>query len=288
MTDQTTASVPTGQGGDAPITSSAAPGTVPPQAPSGSWIDSFDDEAKGFVQNKGWKDSADLLGSYRNLEKLTGAGPDKLLKLPTGDDKAEWDAFYTKLGRPESADGYKLPVPDGDDGAFAKTAAGWFHELGLTAAQAEKLSAKWNEHVGQMGQQAEAQKGEAYKAQIEQDNKALTSKWGAAYEQNINIAKTAAREFGFDGPTIDKLESALGFAGLMEFMHNVGSKIGEASFVSGDSGAPGRFGVMTPDQAKQQITALRSDSGFISKYTAGDAEAKAKMAQLHKWAYPEA
>lgn len=283
MTDQTPIPGTPGQGG-AP----AAP-AAPAAAPTGQWFDGFDDDSKGYVQNKGWNDPKDLLGSYRNLEKLTGAGPDKLLKLPSGTDPAEMDAFYAKLGRPESPEGYKLPVPDGDDGAFAKTAAGWFHELGLTATQAEKLSAKWNEHIGQQAQQAEAGRAEQYKANIEKENQALSGEWGAAYEQNISIAQTAAREFGFDGPTIDKLEEALGFAGLMKFMHNVGSKIGEASFIAGDSnGAAGRFGVMTPAQAQSQIKSLQNDAGFIKRYTSGDSEAKAQMEKLHKWAYPDA
>jgi hypothetical protein len=272
-----------GQGG-APAVGGAT-GTT---APAGTWFDGFDDDAKGYVQNKGWKDPADLLGSYRNLEKLTGAGPDKLLKMPAPDDAQGWNDFYNRLGRPETPDAYKLPLPEGDSGEFAKVASSWFHEAGLTEKQAEAVASKWNEYMGQAQQQMEVQQREQYQQTVQQDNASLQQEWGSAYEQNIQVAKVAAREFGFDGPTIDKMEQALGFGGLMKLMHSIGSKVGEASFVSGESGGAGRFGVMAPAQAQAQIKALQGDAGFIKRYTAGDADAKSTMERLHKWAYPDA
>lgn len=284
MTELATTPVDAGQGG-APVGAAESTGAAPATA---DWFESFDTEIKGYVQNKGWKDPGELLNSYRNLEKLTGAGPDKLVKLPSPEDTQGWDEFYSKIGRPESPDGYKLPVPEGDSGEFAKVASSWFHELGLSETQAEKLAGKWNEYMGQAQQQMEVQQREQYQQTVQQDNAALQQEWGSAYEQNIQLAKVAAKEFGFDGPTIDKLEQALGFGGLMKMMQGIGSKIGEANFVSGDNGGAGRFGVMTPAQAQSQIKALQSDAGFVRRYTAGDAEARGQMEKLHKWAYPDA
>lgn len=256
--------------------------TATAQAPAGNWYDGFDDDTRGYVQNKGWQKPDDLLNSYRNLEKLTGAGPDKLFKLPDDGDTEGWNNLYGKLGRPEKPVDYKLPLPEGADGEFADWAKGTFHELGLTTKQGEALAAKWNEFVG--GKATASQ--EQFKMEIANQDKALKQEWGAAYEQNLNVARNAARELGFDAPTVDKLEQSLGFSGLMKMMHNIGSKVGEASFVSGDT-STGKFGIMTPEAARSQIKALQSDAAFVRDYTAGKVDARQKMQQLHQWAYPE-
>ena len=47
----------------------------------------------------------------------------------------EWAAFYGQLGRPETPEGSELPLPEGDDGAFAKQMAPILHKHGVTAAK---------------------------------------------------------------------------------------------------------------------------------------------------------
>ena len=71
----------------------------------------------------------------------------------------EWAAFYGQLGRPETPEGYELPLPEGDDGAFAKEMAPILHKHGVTAAQAKGLADDWNAMV--QAQQAQAQAAEA-------------------------------------------------------------------------------------------------------------------------------
>lgn len=283
MSDVATGASPNPSGADA-ASVGATSGPASGAAPASAWTDGFDPDSLGFVQNKGWAGPKDVLTSYRNLEKLVGAGPDKLLQIPGADDADAWNSVYNRLGRPEKPEDYSINMPkEMADEEFAGWARNTFHELGLTNKQAEALSTKWNEYMG--GRQGQSQ--EAYKMEVAQQNDALKKEWGAAYDQNLTMAKTAAREFGLDGATIDKLEQAMGFAGLMKFMQGIGSKIGEASFVSGDgAGAGNNFGAMTPQGAMQQISALRADPAFVKRYTEGDTEARAKMEQLHKWAYP--
>ena len=118
-----------------------------------AWYDSFSDEGlKGFVQTKGWDAPEKAIHSYRELEKFIGAPKDQLLRLPKDDTDTEgWDAVWNRLGRPASAAEYKLPLPEGDSGEFAKVASTWFHEAGIPQKAAERLAAKWNEYTGQNG-----------------------------------------------------------------------------------------------------------------------------------------
>ena len=253
-------------------------GTPPPT----DWTGSLNDDFKGFVQNKGWKDPSQVVDSYRNLEKLLGLPQDQVIKLPKEDDAAGWDAVMTRLGRPASPDGYKLEVPkEGGDPAMAKWASEQFHKAGLTEKQGKAMVESWN---ARNAETAATQKAD-YLAKCDQEAKALRKEWGAAHEQNLSIAQRACREFGVEAKVIDAMESAVGTAATMKFFHNLGSKIGESSFTIGNP--VGGNGVMTPAQAKAEIARLGSDPGFVRKYGQGDADSVAKMNRLHIMANPD-
>lgn len=122
----------------------------------------------------------------------TAAVPEPFLKeMPGADDKEGWSSLYAKLGRPESADGYELPVPEGDTGEFAKTASQWMHEAGLNKQQAQAISSKWNEF-----QTAQAQAHqEAIQKQAETDMAAMKQQWGADFDANSAVVRSAVNTF---------------------------------------------------------------------------------------------
>lgn len=256
-------------------------GGAPAGGTPADWISGISDEGvRSWVTTKGFKDPAAVATSAWNLEKLIGVPQDRIVKLP-GDDKPEaWNEVYTRLGRPENADGYKIPVPEGGNPEFAKTAAAWFHEAGLGQKQAEKLAGKWNEY---MGQQAQAQQDALAAAGTEQAGK-LKTEWGASHDANIAIAQKAAKAFGFNEQAIDALQQAMGYDGVMKMLHSIGSKIGEDNFVGG-GGAPSG-GASSPDAAKAEIALLRKDGDFTQRLLRGDAEAKTKWSRLHQQAFP--
>lgn len=240
------------------------------------WTTGLNDELKGFVQNKGFKDPGMALESYRNLEKLMGAPKERLLKLPEKADDPAWNDVYGRLGRPEKAQDYGIK---GDE-KFVSWAQENFHKLGLSKTQAEKLVENWGNFTGEQ----EKARLDASQAKAAEEDKALKNKWGQAYEKHTAIAKQAVKEFGMTAEAIDKLESAMGYTGVMELMYNIGSKLGEPSFVAGGNKGGG-FNVMSPEAAKSEINSLRSDPDFVRRYTNNDAEARAKMIHLHKMAY---
>lgn len=255
------------------------PAAAPAQQPQ--WYDALPEETRGLIQNKGWKEPQDVISSYSNLEKLLGA--DKAgrgLVLPKEDaDASEWGKVYDRLGRPTSPDGYKLPVPEGDTGEFAKVAAGKFHELGLTAKQAEALAGWYNEQAGGM-QQASTQQ---LLVQSEQEMAALESEWGQQYDANIEASRRAVREFGFNQDELDAMERGLGTANMMKKFAEIGKRLGEAQFVEGKSN--GNFG-MSPEAARVRISALKQDPEWTAKYLGGNADAKSELERLMKVGYP--
>ena len=247
----------------------------------GSWYDSIEDsDLKGYLQNKGWKDPSELAVGYRNLEKLVGQ--DKLVMPKGADDKEGWNRVYDAMGRPKSAEEYKLPLPEGDNGEFAKAASAKFHELGISQNQANALAEWWN---GQQQNAMQAQQAQLQQQGLraEQDMAQLKTDWGQAYDENINLGKRAAQTFGLDQAKLESLESAWGTKGMLEFMAKIGRGLTEHNFEGGNTTQG--FG-MTPEAAKQRIGALQGDKEWVGKYLGGNVEAQNEMKRLMGIAYP--
>lgn len=263
----------------------SAEGGAPAPA-STAWYSKLDADTQGWLENKGLKldDPSAVLpkavDGFRNAEKFVGVPADELVRVPKETDAEGWAKVFNKLGRPAEPKDYDLAVPEGGDPNITEWAKATFHEAGLTAKQARIISEKFNG----MTQGRMEQNKEVYAANIARETEALKAEWGAAYDQNINVARQATRAFGLDTATIDKLEGAFGFAGLMKFMINLGGKIGEDKFHSGE-GSPG-FGALTPGQAMDKLSALKSDPQWSARYLAGAAAEKAEMDRLMKMAYP--
>jgi hypothetical protein len=168
------------------------------------------------------------------------------LTLPGKDASPEqWAEFYKQIGAPDTPEAYELPVPDGEDGAFAKTAASWFKDAGLLPQQAQALASKWNEFATAQSQaQAEAETQRI--AQLDQKNKTeeatLKNEWGQNHEANMELARRAVRQFipsEKAGDVISALEDRLGYAETIKLMHSIGRGLGEHD-------APGLGRAQTP------------------------------------------
>ena len=145
----------------------------------------------------------------------------------------EWAAFYGQLGRPETPEGYELPLPEGDDGAFAKEMAPILHKHGVTAAQAKGLAEDWNAMV--QAQQAQAEAAEAQRiAALDSKNRAeaaeLANEWGQANEANMHFAKLAVGQFfpkEKAAGIISAIESQVGYKETIKFLYGIGKGLGE-------------------------------------------------------------
>lgn len=260
------------------------PPPAPPAPPTPSWLQGADETTIGYVQNKGWTEPAQVLDGYRNLEKLLGADKaNNAVIIPKADaDPKEWAAVYDRLGRPTGPDGYKVDLPQGGDKAVQDASLAKFHELGLTKNQGEALANWYNGLVQQSVQASESQKQIAF----QQEDMALKSEWGGAYTQNLAQAQAGARGLNLDAATIDKLSDALGHKATMSLLQKVGAGMREDSLVTSDS-MSGFSNALTPGQAKAQIQTLMQDRDFTTKYMSGNADARARMEALHRYAYPE-
>lgn len=156
------------------------------------------------------------------------------MKLPGKDATPEqWAEFYKAVGAPETPEAYDLPVPEGQDGVFAKTAATWFKDAGLLPQQATALAAKWNEFTTAQAAAAEAaetQRIAALDTRNKAEEAALKTEWGQSHDANMELARRAVRQFvpgDKAADVVSALEERLGYAETIKFMHAIGRGLGE-------------------------------------------------------------
>lgn len=240
----------------------AAPTPPAPPAPSPlAWLgENPDAELLGHAQNAGWKTPLDAVQGHRNLEKLLGADrAGRTVVVPKDDaTPAEWADFYTKLGRPGTADGYGIKVPDGQSDAFAKAVSAKMHELGIGGKQGKELADWYNQH----GAEISAQQDAAVTAALDAEQAQLKRDWGGEYDMRKELARRAAVGLGMDASTIETLESAVGFTKVMKALAKAGDLMREHG--AEGMGEMGSFG-MTPEGAKARRSQLMADKDWGAK-----------------------
>jgi len=249
---------------------------APVEAAATNPLDGFQDETlRDYAVGKGF-DKAGLEGvvkSYSHLEKLMSAdkaGRTVVMPGPEADETAMND-FYTKLGLPEKAEGYELPIPEGDTGELGNWAKGVFHEAGLTAKQAAIVSEKWNEYIGGLqGDAATFDEQSAQQAEVE-----LKREWGAAYDQKVNGINQAASNLGMSEDQLSGLHASMGPVAAMKFVDSLAGKLGERPVDVG--GEELGSGMLTPQMASQELQKLGTDPEFMDAWLN-------RMHPSHKWA----
>lgn len=260
-------------------TPNATPTSASAPAPT-DWTMGLNDDLKSYVQNKGFKDTAAVVESYRNFEKLHGVPHDRIMKLPENLDSPEGRAIFERLGAPKDAKDYSINLPkENADEALANGLREVAHKTGMTQRQVENIVNWWNglteERTKQTTEQMQMKLNDA------QNN--LKKEWGAAFEQNKQIADQGAIKMGMGEAEIKALGQALGPDKAMQLLYKLGRSTGEAEFIAGQ--APGG-NIMSPQAAIAEIKRLSQDPAFGARLLKGDADATQQWNKLNQWAYP--
>ena len=165
-------------------------------------LDGLHDDNRRVAEAKGWDSADKVVESYRNLEAKIG---DSL--RPPADDAApeEWQAFYTKLGRPDDPSAYEFKMPAGlsenfpyDEGSVTAFAQ-WAHEAGLSGKQAQGLHDRFVHYLNAQF----VSSVEAHDSVVADAHEEIIGAWGEPstekYRRNVELANRALRELGGDG-----------------------------------------------------------------------------------------
>lgn len=269
-------------------------GTGSSEAPApevvSDWRSGLPEDVAGDPSLADIKDVSSLAKSYVHAQRMVGR--DKVSIPQDGASEDEWNSFYDRLGRPEkyqiSKEAVSFPENFPVDENIQNLEEGLlslYHSAGLTNDQANKV------HTGLLKQLVddfeEAQsvtetRSLEWKKQLEKD-------FGKAYDQQVDFAQRAARQFGGDEVINFLEESGLGDNPLLVKMFaKIGSQMSESTVTDG-AGAS-NF-ALTPNAARQEIARLQRDPVFMKQYAATDTdghkEAVEKMQNLFDYAYPD-
>jgi len=230
-----------------------------------STLSGYSDSYKELVQSRGWKSPDDVLKSYSELEKHTGASADRLLTLDP-DGKLS-PASREKLGIPEAKDGYDFGEGFAEDQEWYRDAA---HELGLSASQAKALFEKYQANDPILQAQTE------YKQQHESWMESMT------LEQTNNITQLARKGADAIGllnneEMLNNLQFAMGGKAMMEMFAKLGERVGKETFATGESSQ-----AFSRQGARMQIDQLKSDPAFRQRLLSGDKAARQQWDDLFK------
>ena len=155
-----------------------------------SWKEAIPEELRNDPNISKFTELEALAKSYVNATRMIGQ--DKVAVPNNNSTEDQWNEVYDKLGRPESADKYKLEVKSDvvplDESAikqFAENA----HQLGLNNKQAQGILEFYKNSMEGSAQQSKID-NETAQANAEQE---LRKEWGSNYENNIKKAGSIAK-----------------------------------------------------------------------------------------------
>jgi hypothetical protein len=103
-------------------------------------------------------------------------------------------------------------------------------------------------------------------------------------------ASTAAKTLGFPVDAVNAVEAAIGYGATMKLFANLGGKMVEDKFVSGDT-SNSFTGELTPAEAASELETLKLDKNFTAALTdgthGGHKAAIAKRRALMEKAFPQ-
>ena len=197
-----------------------------PEVPK--WMEQLDKEALEDAdlvkQLQKFTKIGDLAKSYSALEKKMGSS----INIPSDEASAEEvDAFYRKLGKPESVEGYSITDPKAQpfkDIAFMnnltdKQATGLFEGLAKIGAAAEKASA---ENLAKIAQESD---------------RLLKTEWGSDYSKNLEYLKRGIAAYGGNALGAKLKASGLIYdADIVKMFANLGKQAAESTSTNKGSG----------------------------------------------------
>ena len=240
-----------------------------------NWKDSLPDDLKAEKALESIQDIPGLAKSYIHAQKLVGA--DKIPvpnKFATDED---WQAVYSKLGRPENPDAYEFNLKENsniDENAlkgFKETA----HKNGLLPKQAEAIMNFYNDMTQNYIEDLNS-KSEQGRINAEQT---LKKAWGAAFDNKVQQASTIANKYINDDFAHLTLSDGTKIGDHPDFIKafaNIANDLGEDKLVAAQGPQ-----YMTPAEIDKQIASLQQEgSAYWNKNHPGHALAVQEVQDL--------
>lgn len=211
-------------GQDAPLAKDQPPASVPP------WKKQLKADLQGDKRLDKFDGTDPLARGYLELEGKLG----QAIFFPGKDaTREEWDAYYKKIGRPDSPDKYStegIEIPEGMglNAAGTKDLMSIAHRAGLSNAQFRELYRQTIAKAQTFAEQSAQARKEAEGAAI----KGLREEWGGQFTEKWEQSKRLVKAYGT--PALAEKIQRAGLHADRDFLRllgNVGYQMREDAFV---------------------------------------------------------
>lgn len=206
-----------------------------------NWVDGLTDDDKKVIGDKGFKTPADLLKSYREIEKLSG----NKVSIPDGDDEKGMNKLFSRLGLPQDVDGYELSeVREIDETAVAS-----FKESCLKS----NILPKQAQALYDWYRQSQDKIDEDFTARSEKEREETFNSWGNDLSKNQELMRRGIGVLGLDETLMENVEMAIGTKKFMEMGLLLGKSISEDVAKGLSTSSAAKSEKMTPEEFYAQV-----------------------------------
>lgn len=231
------------------------------------------DENNAYVTGKDWKTNDEMITSMREAESKLG----RSITLPASDASEEdFNSFYSKIGRPNSAAEYAYKMPEGgneDQYNWYKDAA---HKIGLSDAQTSALGQAWDERSAEM-----------FKSDVDSSEtqmQAIKDKLGDDYDAKIAAGKSVVAGLGLSDKALANIEGQIGTTDVVDLFVRIGEKVGEGAFNNGLADPDSNIR-LTKEQALEKVESFNNDEKLQKLYKLDDKKTIAYRNNIYAIAY---
>ena len=248
------------------------------------WKSTLSDDLKNSGSIQSLNTVEDVVKKLVNAEAMIGK--DRVI-LPGKDATPEqWNEFHTKMGRPETIDGYDFSQTETE---VSEDSTKQVRDLAFQLGLDKKGGAVLHNALGEAAKRGQDLQKEQIENYAKESMEFFTKEWGQAKDQNMEMAKNAVREFG--GDELVEMLDQTGLGNRKEVI-NAFYKAGRAIAEDGDLIGKTTAGfTKSPGEAKAEIGALKMDDNFMKAYLtknhSGHKDAVNKMAHLFQLSNPE-
>lgn len=226
-------------------------------APSGDWKDNLPDDIRGHTALGPINDVENLAKAYVNASSMIGR--DKIPLPGEHSSPDDWNEVFTRLGRPESAEGYEVDAGEGAESELVDWFKNTAHDIGLNNKQAQQLLSAYNDMA-----QGQAEAGPDVEEIRNQVNSDLRAEYGSALDDRLSLANGLVQNFGGEEMTEIQLADGTLLGDNPEFikaMINVGEYIRERVSEDDFAGIDKSDMSMTPSELNEKIKEVEAPDG---------------------------
>lgn len=245
-----------------------------------------DKPIRDFMKAKNYGNPAVLAKSLYEMNRQYEHAKSNSVALPAEGATAEdWNAFYKRLGRPDSVEGYnEVRWGENADPKLVEFGKNLAFKLGLNPKVTESVLAnEWNEFAKALNTEAETQAAEDNKKLVE----TLKTEWQGDFDANLAAGKRVIEVLQKNGVTdvdLAQMEQHMGVPGVVKIMATIGKLTGEGNFMDG-GGPNSDLDNMTPENAKAEIERNLGDEEFSKKYYNKDHPEHKNAVERHEKLY---